>query len=88
MYRKKTKEIQSFIDENKSYNGIIQLGSTTPSFDLETEVDKEYEMKDIAQINELIKVFLEKFCNSPIFSAKRVHGKRAYELARKEKMLS
>ena len=83
---KKTKEIQSFIDENKSYDGIIQLGSTTPSFDLETEVDKEYEMKDIssAQINDLIKVFSGKILQTPpIFSAKRVQGKRAYELARK-----
>ena len=49
---KMTKQIDQFINESKCYDGIIQLGATTPSFDLETPVDnvfpnKEFSVKDI-----------------------------------------
>ena len=83
---KMTKQIDQFINESKCYDGIIQLGATTPSFDLETPVDnvfpnKEFSVKDI---DILAKSFLgEQFQEPPLFSAKKVNGKRAYELARK-----
>ncbi|MBM76921.1 MAG: tRNA pseudouridine(55) synthase TruB [Crocinitomicaceae bacterium] len=81
----KTKTINQFIQEDKSYNGIIQLGSTTPSFDMETSIDKTF---PVTHINEdLIEKIRLDFLNSktqipPIFSAKKINGKRAYNYAR------
>ena len=83
---KKTKQIDTFLNENKSYDGVIQLGATTPSYDLETEVDKVYQEKELSDndILELTKAFTGAIQQKPpIFSAKRIKGKRAYELARK-----
>ena len=71
---KKTKTINQFIQEDKSYNGIIQLGSTTPSFDMETPIDKTF---PVTHINtDLIEKIRLDFLNSktqipPIFSAKK-----------------
>tara|TARA_B100000900_G_scaffold415326_1_gene444795 strand:- start:827 stop:1507 length:681 start_codon:yes stop_codon:yes gene_type:complete len=82
---KKTKTINQFIQEDKSYNGIIQLGSTTPSFDMETPIDKTF---PVTHINtDLIEKIRLDFLNSktqipPIFSAKKINGKRAYNYAR------
>ena len=86
MYWKKTKEIEGFIHEKKSYDGVIQLGSTTPSFDLESSIDHVYEMKAFSekQIDDLAQSFLgDQMQEPPLFSAKKINGKRAYELARK-----
>lgn len=83
---KKTKEIEGFIHEKKSYDGVIQLGSTTPSFDLESSIDYVYEMKAFSakQIDDLAQSFLgDQMQEPPLFSAKKINGKRAYELARK-----
>ena len=83
---KKTKEIEEFIHEKKSYDGVIQLGSTTPSFDLESSIDHVYEMKAFStkQIDDLAQSFLgNQMQEPPLFSAKKINGKRAYELARK-----
>ena len=83
---KKTKEIEEFIHEEKSYDGVIQLGSTTPSFDLESSIDHVYEMKAFSakQIDDLAQSFLgDQMQEPPLFSAKKINGKRAYELARK-----
>ena len=83
---KKTKEIEEFIHEKKSYDGVIQLGSTTPSFDLESSIDYVYEMKAFSakQIDNLAQSFLgDQMQEPPLFSAKKINGKRAYELARK-----
>ena len=83
---KKTKQIDTFINENKSYDGVIQLGSTTPSFDLETEIDKVYTKIELSEshILDVTKEFSGTIQQKPpVFSAKRVNGKRAYELARK-----
>ena len=83
---KKTKEIEEFIHEKKSYDGVIQLGSTTPSFDLESSIDHVYEMKAFSakQIDDLAQSFLgDQMQEPPLFSAKKINGKRAYELARK-----
>lgn len=82
---KKTKIINQFIQEDKSYDGIIQLGATTPSFDLETSIDQTF---STAHINEeLIEKIRLHFLNAktqvpPIFSAKRINGRRAYDYAR------
>lgn len=83
---RKTKEITSFINDVKVYTGIIQLGATTPSYDLETEIDKTFETNHITQslIDEIKIQFLgEQDQVPPIFSAKKVNGKRAYNAARK-----
>lgn len=82
---KKTKAITGFIQDVKSYTGVIQLGATTPSYDLETEIDATFETTHITQalINEVKKQFegpIEQI--PPVYSAKKIDGKRAYELAR------
>ena len=83
---KKTKAITQLINDEKEYTGTIQLGATTPSFDLETEIDAEYPTEHITQ--ELVELVRTQFLGEieqvpPIFSAKIVNGKRAYTMARK-----
>ena len=83
---KMTKQIDRFVNETKSYDGIIQLGSTTPSFDLETDVDHVFTAKQhtAKEIESISKSFLgEQLQVPPLFSAKRINGTRAYVLARK-----
>lgn len=82
---KKTKLIETFQYQTKEYIAIIKLGETTPSFDLETEVDGVYPTDHITK--ELVADTLNKFIGAieqvpPAFSACKVDGKRAYELAR------
>lgn len=82
---KKTKEINSFIQEDKHYSGIIKLGATTPSYDLETQIDATFPTEHITP--ELIETTRASFLGTqqqtpPIFSAKKIDGKRAYESAR------
>ncbi|MGM0496521.1 MAG: tRNA pseudouridine(55) synthase TruB [Bacteroidota bacterium] len=82
---KKTKVINTFQDQEKEYIFALEFGKTTPSFDLETEIDYEYPYKKI-EINE-IKKTLTKFEGEidqipPVYSAKSVKGKRAYKSAR------
>lgn len=82
---KATKLIESFQYQTKEYVATLRLGATTPSFDLETEIDATYETGHITQ--ELVTETLQKFIGSiqqvpPAFSACKVDGKRAYELAR------
>ncbi len=87
---KKTKISQELTSENKVYTGTILLGKTTPSYDLETDFDSE---KDISSfewnaesLDQLAKSFEgDQLQVPPIFSAKKVNGKRAYESARKGK---
>ena len=81
-----TKQITSFQDQEKEYIAGILLGKTTPSFDLEKEFDKEYPTAHITQelVEEVLKTFIgESDQIPPIFSAKFIDGKRAYEFARK-----
>jgi tRNA pseudouridine55 synthase len=83
---KKTKEITGFINDSKVYTGIIKLGATTPSYDLETDVNETYPTEHITQtlIDEVKKQFLGEIKQvPPIFSAKKVDGQRAYNAARK-----
>lgn len=83
---RKTKEITSFINDVKVYTGIIKLGATTPSFDLETEINQTFETNHITQelVNQIKSQFLGEIEQvPPIFSAKKINGKRAYNAARK-----
>jgi tRNA pseudouridine55 synthase len=83
---KKTKEIDQIQAQEKEYEGTFRLGQTTPSFDLETPVDSEqaYEHLTEADIQAAVATFLGKIEQiPPVFSAVKVDGKRAYELARK-----
>lgn len=81
-----TKKIQGIQDAPKEYTGVITLGATRPSFDMETEVDKEFDYSAISKEDVLATAksfvgMLEQV--PPIYSAVKVNGKRAYEHARK-----
>lgn len=82
---KMTKEIDTFQGQMKEYTGTIVLGSTTPSFDLETEINETFPTNHITE--ELIKETTNQFIGEiqqfpPIFSALKKDGKRLYEYAR------
>lgn len=81
-----TKRIEEFQAHTKEYVATLRLGATTPSFDLEKEVDATYPTGHITR--ELVEETLKQFVGSieqvpPAFSACKVDGKRAYDLARK-----
>lgn len=85
---KATKRIEELQAHTKEYVATLQLGATTPSFDLEKEVDATYPTEHITQ--PLVEQALEQFKGRieqvpPSFSACKVDGKRAYDLARKGK---
>ena len=81
-----TKKIEEIQAQEKEYTGTITIGATTPSFDLETEVDSTC---DIAHITEAdLETARQKFVGiiaqtPPIYSAVKVNGERAYNLARR-----
>lgn len=82
---KMTKQIDRLQAMTKEYIAEIKLGATTPSFDLETEVDAEYPTEHITK--ELVEKTLTNFLGEisqipPVHSAVKVNGKRAYEFAR------
>lgn len=82
---KQTKKIESFQYQTKEYVATLRLGATTPSFDLETEVDATYPTEHITM--DLIQEVLPKFIGEiqqipPKYSAVKINGKRAYEYAR------
>ena len=82
---KKTKEIDQIQAQEKEYEGTFRLGQTTPSFDLETPVDSEqpYQHLTEAQVRAAAAAFVGELAQvPPVFSAVKVGGKRAYELAR------
>lgn len=81
-----TKRIEEFQAHTKEYVATLRLGATTPSFDLEKEIDATYPTDHITR--ELVEETLKQFVGSieqvpPAFSACKVDGKRAYDLARK-----
>ena len=83
---KATKRIDEFQYQTKEYVATLKLGETTPSFDLEKEVDAVYPTEHITR--ELVEETLKRFIGKieqvpPVFSACKIEGKRAYELARK-----
>ncbi len=82
---KMTKQIDSFQGQIKEYTGTITLGSTTPSYDLETEVNASFPTDHITP--ELIRETTKQFIGEidqfpPVFSALKKDGKRLYEYAR------
>lgn len=83
---KLTKTIDSLQAQVKEYTGTITLGATTPSFDLETEIDQHFPFDHISEqaIKENTEHFLGEIDQAPpIFSAIKKDGIRLYELARK-----
>jgi tRNA pseudouridine55 synthase len=83
---KATKRIDELQAGVKEYIATIALGATTPSFDLETEIDATYPTDHITK--ELVEETLTRFTGEieqvpPAFSACKVDGKRAYKMARK-----
>ncbi|MEM5539072.1 tRNA pseudouridine(55) synthase TruB [Olleya sp. AS48] len=82
---KMTKQIDTFQGQIKEYTGTIVLGSTTPSYDLETEINETFNTSHITEdlIHQTTKQFtgeIDQF--PPIFSALKKEGKRLYEYAR------
>lgn len=81
-----TKRIEEFMASEKEYVATVRFGATTPSYDLEKEIDATYPYEHITK--ELIESVLPQFLGKimqvpPLFSAIRIDGKRAYEKARK-----
>ena len=87
---KATKRIEEFMAFDKEYTGTFVLGATTPSFDMEKEVNETFPTGHITP--EMINQAAQSLCGDimqvpPMFSAIKVDGKRAYESARKDKDL-
>lgn len=83
---KHTKLIESLQHGDKEYIATIRLGATTPSYDLETEPDASFPTEHITE--ERIRLALEAFVGEidqvpPVFSACKVGGRRAYDMARR-----
>ena len=83
-----TKKITEYQGQEKEYTGIITLGSTTPSFDLETDIDETFSTEHIdpALIQTTTSQFIGEIEQAPpVFSALKKDGKRLYEMAREGK---
>ena len=81
-----TKTISSIQDQKKTYTGEITLGATTPSYDLETDINKTYDTSKIT--NEEIQKTSLQFIGEidqkpPVFSALKIKGERLYKKARR-----
>lgn len=80
-----TKQIDTYQAQEKEYTGTITIGATTPSYDLETEIDKSFDISGISseEIKEARLQFIGKIeQRPPVFSALKKDGKRLYEFAR------
>lgn len=82
---KATKQIDTFQYQTKEYIATLELGATTPSFDLEKEIDARFPFEHITR--QMIDERLQQFVGTiqqipPVFSAVKVDGKRAYDYAR------
>ena len=83
-----TRKIEELQNGSKEYVAQIELGATTPSYDLETEIDHHYAWEHITR--DMIEGVLPRFKGRvmqvpPVFSAVKIDGKRAYNLARRGK---
>lgn len=83
---KKTKEIERLQLDTKEYTATLQLGATTPSYDMEHEVNQTYPTEHITEA--LIRSVLDDFVGEiqqvpPSYSACKIGGERAYKLKRK-----
>lgn len=81
-----TRRIEELQAGSKEYVATLRLGATTPSYDLETEIDRTFPVEHITC--EMIPAVLEKFKGQimqvpPVYSAVKIDGKRAYKFARK-----
>lgn len=80
-----TKQIETYQAQHKEYTGTITLGATTPSYDLETEIDNTFDVSALTEqeILENTKQFTGEIDQKPpVFSALKKEGKRLYEYAR------
>jgi len=80
-----TKQIDNYQAQEKEYTGTLRLGATTPSFDLEKPIDAEFPYEHITE--EMVDEVRQRFLGDieqvpPQFSAIRMGGRRAYEMAR------
>ena len=85
-----TKRIEQFQNLSKEYEAEVMLGANTPSHDLETEIDQRFDIAHISkkQLKDLLDTFIGTFEQKPpSFSAKFINGQRAYELARKGRVV-
>ncbi|MGE5384190.1 MAG: tRNA pseudouridine(55) synthase TruB [Omnitrophica WOR_2 bacterium] len=85
-----TKKIDEYQAEEKEYTGTFKLGATTPSYDLEHEVDEEFEYEHISpdmiqRVSQALTGDIQQI--PPVFSAIKIDGRRAYKYARKNKEL-
>jgi tRNA pseudouridine55 synthase len=80
-----TKQIDTYQAQEKEYTGTFTLGASTPSFDMETEIDKTFDLSTISEkdIIDATHFFIGDIQQQPpIFSALKKDGKRMYEFAR------
>ena len=80
-----TKKIETYQAQVKEYTGTFTLGATTPSYDLESEIDQKFDISEISEEDILknTQQFLGEIQQQPpIFSALKKNGKRLYEYAR------
>ncbi len=87
---KKTKAISGLQELQKTYTGTIRLGETTPSLDAETEISelKPTEHVTAEMLDEAAKNLSGRLMQvPPVFSAIKLHGKRAYKMARKDQTI-
>ncbi len=85
---KQTKNIEQYQAQEKEYTGTFYLGATTPCYDKEQEIDAYFPTKHITAdlIYSTTKQFIGKIQQTPpIFSAIKIGGKRAYDIAREGK---
>ena len=81
-----TRDIETLQNGSKEYIATLRLGATTPSFDLETEIDATFDTSHVTEerVREVLPGFTGRIMQvPPVFSAVKVDGKRAYSLARK-----
>jgi len=82
---KQTKNIESYQAQEKEYTGTFYIGATTPCYDMEKTIDRHYPTEHIT--DELIQETTNQFTGAilqtpPLFSAIKINGKRAYDIAR------
>lgn len=85
-----TKKIEEFKVFDKEYTGTFLMGATTPSFDRETEVDKQYSLDGLT--SDMIRKTALQFTGSmlqtpPQYSAVKINGRRAYDFARQDEVV-
>ncbi|HET6227142.1 MAG TPA: tRNA pseudouridine(55) synthase TruB [Bacteroidia bacterium] len=82
---KQTKNIEQYQAQEKEYTGTFYIGATTPCYDLEKEIDTYYPTEHISEqlIRDMVTQFIGKQQQTPpLFSAIKIDGKRAYDIAR------